>query len=125
MKKTEYYFVYGTLKRGHGNNRILAESKTAKYIEDASTNSSYTMVSLGGFPGVTYGGNTSIKGEIWSVSDEETKTRLDRLEGYRVGDSSSLYFKRKIKIGKRLVNIYLFNDKRFGFKDNKIESGTW
>ncbi len=88
----EYYFVYGTLKQGHGNNRILQQSSTAKFIENAITEPNFTMISLGAFPGVVEGGSTAIHGEIWSVEDDETKRRLDSLEGYYKNKNFSYSF---------------------------------
>jgi len=123
-ENTEYYFVYGTLKRGYGNNRIFQNSPTAKFIEEAVTEPKYNLYHLGGFPGVTENGNTSIHGEIWAVSDEETKKRLDMLEGYnKQNPENGLYDKKIITIGDKNANIYLINN-WYGLK-NKIESGKW
>lgn len=74
----EQVFVYGTLKKGHGNFRLLEGSK---YLGDHSTEPLYFMLSFGGFPGVYMGGDTAIHGEVYEVSDAVFGT-LDRLEGY-------------------------------------------
>lgn len=71
-------FVYGTLKQGHGNNRIIADQK---FLGPAQTElAAFQMYSLGGFPGVVRG-TQSIKGELYEV-DEEAFTRCDHLEGH-------------------------------------------
>lgn len=124
QEEKEYYFVYGTLKREYGNNHILSESSTAKFIEEAVTEPEFTLYNLGPFPGVSDTGNTAVHGEIWSVEDAYTKLRLDRLEGYRKDDpKSGLYDKKIIKIKDKEVNIYLIN----GYRNNntKLESGKW
>lgn len=124
QEEKEYYFVYGTLKRGYGNNRILSESSTAKFVEEGATEPEFNLYDLGWFPGVTENGETSIQGEIWEVSDEQTKRRLDQLEGYRADNpTGGLYNKRLINVNDKQVNIYLIN--RTPISNNKIESGVW
>lgn len=124
--KLEYYFVYGTLKQGHGNNRILQQSSTAKFIENAITEPNFTMISLGAFPGVIEGGNTAIHGEIWSVEDDETKRRLDSLEGYyKNNPESSLYIKQQIKLNDKTVNIYILNRVYNNTTNIIIKNGIW
>jgi gamma-glutamylcyclotransferase (GGCT)/AIG2-like uncharacterized protein YtfP len=121
----EYYFVYGTLKKGHGNNRILKQSTTATFIEDGITEPKFTMISLGPFPGVFENGNTAIHGEIWSVKDIETKNRLDSLEDYRKDNPNSLYYKKQIKVNNKTVNIYILNDIYKSKTNQIIKSGIW
>lgn len=82
-------FVYGTLKRGHGNNRLLKQGN-ATYLGDAYTARHFIMYD-GGFPrvaeiaeiprdpvGFRSGGH--ITGELWSC-DSATLAHLDSLEG--------------------------------------------
>ena len=59
-------FVYGTLLSGFGNHARLLAGRS-KMIGEAQTYAEYTMVSLGGFPGVIEGGDTSIQGEVYEV----------------------------------------------------------
>lgn len=71
-------FVYGTLKRGWGNNIIIRDQRfigVAETLEPA-----YEMYGLGGFPGVV-SGNKTIKGELFEV-DDTAFDRCDRLEGH-------------------------------------------
>jgi gamma-glutamylcyclotransferase (GGCT)/AIG2-like uncharacterized protein YtfP len=71
-------FCYGTLKRGHGNNRFLKESE---FVGEAiSTESNYFMVGRA-IPFLYEGGCQFVSGEVWSVSEEVLK-RLDQLEGH-------------------------------------------
>lgn len=77
-------FVYGTLKSGYGNNRLL---ETAKKIGEFITTKSFVMQNCG-FP---YAIDTDfsdcgfvpkpIRGEVWEV-DDEVFQNLDWLEGY-------------------------------------------
>lgn len=119
----KYYFVYGTLKQGHGNHRVLKDSKK---VGEFTTEPVYTMFSLGGFPGVIKGGNTAIKGEIYEVISPEIENGLDRLEGYQKNSTSNLYNKEIIKLGNYNAYIYTFNSDRRNINNyKKIESGKW
>ena len=87
-------FVYGTLKQGYGNHRLLANSE---YCGPAAfVTNEHTLRDLGAFPGVValpprpkddqgvYIGRLflyKIEGELYKVTDEELKA-LDRLEGH-------------------------------------------
>lgn len=68
--------VYGTLRATFPNHYLLEGADFVKYAE---TTPEFTMISLGGFPGILRGGNTSIKGEVYEV-DEPTLKTLDKLE---------------------------------------------
>jgi gamma-glutamylcyclotransferase (GGCT)/AIG2-like uncharacterized protein YtfP len=77
-------FVYGTLKRGHGNNRFL---KDEKFIGEVKTCDTFKMVNRG-FPYLIEKGATSendiclhVKGEMFEVSEADTLKNLDWLEG--------------------------------------------
>lgn len=73
-------FCYGSLRKGFGNHGLLVDGK-AIYKGDAFTDGHYTMLHLGGFPGIVPKGNTSIYGELYEVDDRLLKS-LDRLEGH-------------------------------------------
>lgn len=70
--------VYGTLKRGHGNNRLL---RNAKFLGETKTKPEFTMFSCGGFPTLNKNGNTEITVEIFEV-DDDTLQSVYSLEGY-------------------------------------------
>lgn len=77
-------FVYGSLKRGHGNNGIIS-SRSGRFVGYDTITGSIEMVSLGGFPGVIddklrVKGVNTVFGELWEVSGE-TLEALDVLEG--------------------------------------------
>ena len=71
-------FVYGTLKRGHGNHREL---EGATYLGEASTVERYAL-HVQGLPMVDRNNPMSaIHGELYLV-DRATFADLDRLEGH-------------------------------------------
>lgn len=93
-------FVYGTLKAGYGNHRLL-EGKTMLGI--GVTDIRYNMIS-GGFPVVMAADNgLLVKGEVYDITgDLATLDNLDRLEGEGV-----MYNRREIPVtlenGDRIV----------------------
>lgn len=74
---TTKVFVYGSLKRGYWNNRLLMGSK---FIGTGSTNDAEFRMYDGTFPYVTTEGIDDVQGEVWEV-DEATLRNLDALEG--------------------------------------------
>jgi len=71
-------FVYGSLKRGCSNHRLLAGQR---FVATGRTQPRFKLYALGDFPGmveVARDGH-SIEGEIWSV-DPACLARLDILE---------------------------------------------
>lgn len=75
-------FVYGTLKKGHGNHRLLENSK---FLGRCVINGKHRLVSLGGFPGLVAAeeedAERGVSGEVYQVN-EETLLSLDFLEGH-------------------------------------------
>ena len=75
-------FVYGTLREGHGNNRLIPQDVTG---EDATTDDDFVMTAYSGFPAVYLPQHedegTIITGEVYEV-DDATLERLDGLEGH-------------------------------------------
>lgn len=82
---TQYLvFVYGSLKRGFGNDWLLRQGKAEFMGEAVTEESAFDMYSLGGFPGVVRiatPNGCKIAGELYSV-DDATRANLDRLEGH-------------------------------------------
>ena len=79
MKRNEaIFFVYGTLKQGHGNHRCLGNN--AEFLGEYGTDAKYTLFN-GGFPVVEREGTTSIKGELYKVTNPEDVASVFRLEG--------------------------------------------
>ena len=74
---TTVLFVYGSLKRGHRNHRLLADQQ---FLGEAVTEPCYRLVDLGTYPGMiedTRG--LSVTGELWAVG-ECALAELDDLE---------------------------------------------
>lgn len=130
-------FVYGSLKRGFGNHRLL---EGQKFLGEASTNyDDYVMHSLGGYPGVIHlqrsgylyykdkePGQTYIVGEVYEVDDACMKA-LDRLEG-----APSFYHREEAYISPHwgddrdfVCIIYILTDPERYSKYPRIENGIW
>lgn len=118
-------FVYGTLLRGFGNWSWALKDQT--FISVGETAPEYTMVSLGGFPGVCLNGNTAIHGEVFEVNDSRLRD-IDSLEGYSPSNpSQGLYDRKTVTLtdGTEAL-MYVFNNNRNGMGDYPaIESGSW
>lgn len=96
-------FVYGTLKRGYGNHRLIAEGKGE-------------FVGLDAAPGALYGGHgfpfvkpvkqrrgNWVGGEVWAV-DDATLARLDGLEGH-----PRFYIRTRVRMrSRRMASIYYY-----------------
>jgi gamma-glutamylaminecyclotransferase len=89
-------FVYGTLKRGYGNNRLLTDSK---FVGEGQTVARCRLFDSG-FPVLRPrlkkrdgAWNAPVRGEVYEVSSAEVMQRLDQLEG-----EGFMYHRRKKKI---------------------------
>jgi gamma-glutamylcyclotransferase (GGCT)/AIG2-like uncharacterized protein YtfP len=118
-------FVYGTLLRGFGNWSWALKDQT--FVKEGETLPEYTMISLGGFPGVCPNGTTSIKGEVFDVDDTRMK-EIDSLEGYRPDNpTSGMYDRQSITLvdGTEAL-IYIFNTGSRPLAGySAIDSGSW
>ena len=84
-------FVYGTLKRGHGNHRAFL--KDARFLGEAKTHRKmWGLVDLGAFPAMTYD-ELQVEGEVYEVSPSQLAS-IDSLEGLDTG----LYSRHTIEI---------------------------
>ena len=75
-------FVYGTLKQGHCNHRIMQMDDAAPselVMRDATIKGD--LYDLGPFPAAVESKSGKINGEVWDVSNQ-TVRHLDRLEGH-------------------------------------------
>lgn len=71
-------FVYGTLKTGYGNNRLMVADNAILLDKDCFTAPGYRLFSFGSFPGMALG-ESMVHGELWRVNDISS---FDRLEGH-------------------------------------------
>lgn len=79
---TNLVFVYGTLKRGYGNNRLL---KDAVYTgtDELPGFEMYYSYGEGSFPVIKRNGNGSVVGEVYDLSGcPHALGWLDSLEGH-------------------------------------------
>jgi gamma-glutamylcyclotransferase (GGCT)/AIG2-like uncharacterized protein YtfP len=106
--------VYGTLKKGYSNHRLL---KNYNFIGTQLIKGYFKLYDLGPFPGIKPGdGNLFI--EIYEVNDQVGLDSLDRLEGY-----PHLYDKDYIDTSFGEVLLYVYNGQ---INENKlIKDGFW
>lgn len=113
-------FLYGTLMKGERNNHLL---KSSKFIKDIKTTPNFTMYSCTHFPAVIEGGNTSIKGELWWVTERDL-IDLDRLESH-----PNFYVRKQIelengeKVEAYILPIDILNGCIGSWKENV--TGSW
>jgi gamma-glutamylcyclotransferase (GGCT)/AIG2-like uncharacterized protein YtfP len=99
-------FVYGTLKRGFANHRLM---EGQEFIGAARTAPGYALYDLGGYPGMVAdpAAAEGVGGEVWSV-DDECLSGLDVLEG----TSEGLYRRERVALlepfEERHVEAYLY-----------------
>lgn len=86
--------VYGSLKSGFGNHRII---KGSKYLGPGITENKYTMLSLGSYPLVNKYPSAYVRIELYEV-DKSTLQSLDNLEGHPT------FYKRE------LIDVSIFLD---------------
>ena len=112
-------FVYGSLKEGFPNYHKYIKSNGARYKGTHITKPIYTMVSLGGFPGVYPNGKTAITGEVYDFPFYYIPL-LDKLEGY-----PQFYNRVKIVTPYGKAWMWMLNNPRQYSEHRKIESGEW
>lgn len=109
-------FVYGTLKRGGGNHRLL-EASGARFLGNHQI--AGTMHDYGAFPAVTLDGSGTVHGEVYEVSTV-TLERLDRLEG-----TPSFYQRARVSMSTGMdAWVYVMDAARLATK-MRIASGRW
>jgi gamma-glutamylcyclotransferase (GGCT)/AIG2-like uncharacterized protein YtfP len=88
-----YFFVYGTLRQGDDND-ITRLQPAPRFIGPARIKG--LMAHLGGYPGVTLGGDKDIIGEVYAVS-QQLEQRLDAIESEYPAQPDE-YAKRSISV---------------------------
>ena len=117
MNKNKLICVYGSLRAGKGNNRLLRDSEL---LSTEVINIPYRMVSLGGFPGlIPSDENHDIVVEIWEVNDY-TYRSVECLEGF-----PSFYQKALVPTSLGEVEVYVLESPRYQSGYDAVESGDW
>lgn len=119
-------FVYGTLKKGCKNHRVLnGIPLKAKAITNGE------LINLGPFPGFTpmpaNSNRNPVQGELYEVTDDQLR-RFDRFEGV-----PSLYFRQEIPVIDEtglheMAYVYVVTQatiKNFNAEGRIIPSGEW
>lgn len=120
-KKPILVAVYGSLRKGLHNHDVLG---TSTLVGEFDTEPIYDMFSCGGsYPGLRLNGSTSIKVEVYEVSEAIDK-RVERLEGYTKGSEDTNHY-NKIMINTPFgeAGIYIYNYATGRMP--KVESGDW
>ena len=91
------FFIYGTLKRGHGRSALLDGQH---FLGEKKTAPRYRLFTTGSFPALVDAGRAnvmlpgmSIEGELWQI-DDECLAVLDRVEGV----AAQLFERRQIEL---------------------------
>jgi gamma-glutamylcyclotransferase (GGCT)/AIG2-like uncharacterized protein YtfP len=89
--KTRKVAVYGSLKSGYGNHRVMGPSEFAcnAYIEIASLDG-------GGFPIMKLGNTYKLHVEIYDVPESHLPY-IDALEGYHEGREATFYDRKTVQ----------------------------
>lgn len=111
--------VYGSLRKGLGNHRLL---ENAKYLGDFQSEPVFSLYSLGGYPGLKTNGTTSVTMEVYEVTPIEAN-RIDQLEGYTPGREATFYDKIPIDTPYGKASVYTYVDKIP--ESRLVESGDW
>lgn len=113
--------VYGSLRQGLGNHRVIQDDETV-YVGEFKTEPVYSLYSLGGFPGLKENGETSVVVEVYEVNDE-IASDVDSLEGYSPNRPATFYDKKPIETPWGTASIYTYvNDISI---DRLVEHGDW
>ncbi|MBY0457689.1 MAG: gamma-glutamylcyclotransferase [Gemmataceae bacterium] len=98
---TTVLFVYGTLKRGHRNHRLLADQT---FLGEAVTAPRYRVADLGPHPGLVYDDSDglAVRGELFAV-DACALGELDDFEGV-----PDLFVRERIDIPTRGEEVWAY-----------------
>jgi len=112
--------VYGSLRKGMGNHRIL---NGAKYLGRFDTKPVFNLYSLGSYPGIKPKGRSSIVMEVYEVDDEGLK-KVDRLEGYN-SESNVNDFYNRVSINTPFGLAYTYLYVPSIENEEIVDSGDW
>ena len=115
IKQGDLVAVFGSLRKGHGNNILL---QNEKFLGTTKTKDKFKMFSFGAFPGLNINGDTNIVVDVYRIKNNHTPDRLDMLEGY-----PDFYNRKKINTKFGDAWIYFNED---NLEDRLVvENGDW
>jgi gamma-glutamylcyclotransferase (GGCT)/AIG2-like uncharacterized protein YtfP len=120
MERNILIAVYGTLRKGCGNSEYFL--KEAEFKGTFNSEPTYSLYSLGGFPGLKKEGQTSVVMEVFAVNEREASS-IDGLEGYQEGREPHFYDKQSIETPWGTAGVYIYV--RDTSQRELIESGDW
>jgi len=122
-----FVFVYGSLKKGFHNNRVLGDAQ----LVGTGNIDGYDMYSLGGYPGIVVGSG-NVKGEVYEITDKHLPW-LDRLEGYSENwkPDDCMYLRQRVTVDMDqpypddLLQAWVYIYNGDVSRRKKIEDGVW
>lgn len=116
---SHYVAVYGTLKRGYSNHRLLVR---ARFLGTDHLRS-IVLFDLGPYPGARKGPSQGVLVEVYEVGNAGL-ARLDALEGYNAEmPESGLYTRQRLATRYGWAWVYLYNRSVRGCR--RISHGSW
>lgn len=116
MSTTYTVFVYGTLRKGQGNRRVM-EPHLVRELGPGRIKG--VMYDLGRFPAVVLGKNGVVVGE-WVEVTEAGLAALDRLEGY-----PRLYDRSVVQDLDNDIQGFVYHMRRKPARAERIACGDW
>lgn len=123
--------VYGTLRQGNGNHRLISQYDSSEFLGEGIIPKRATMFSNGGFPYLSFDAGDKPQMyptvEVYAV-DDDCLADLDCLEGYPGWYDRSkvdvILFTNENNLANRTVTAFVYHqDKDFDLP--VIESGDW
>lgn len=116
---SHYVAVYGTLKRGYDNHRLLMN---ARFLGTDHLRS-IVLYDLGPFPGALERPAGPVLVEVYEVDDQQM-ARLDALEGYNAtAPEYGEYTRKRLATRYGPAWVYLYNGSVRGCR--RISHGSW
>lgn len=121
MEELHLLAVYGDLREGCSSHNEILKHQTR--IGDFDSEPIYSMYSFTTFPALVKNGNTSIKMEVYEITDR-ILNRLNRLQTYEKGkEVDNFYNIETIDTPYGEAKVYIFNQKVTG--KALISTGDW
>ncbi|WP_158212329.1 gamma-glutamylcyclotransferase family protein [Natranaerobius trueperi] len=119
-------FVYGTLKKGYGNYRLIKDFTT----HELPATTKGELYDLGAFPGLIEGSDT-IKGQLMYIDSDHYQSALsvlDTMEGYDENNiNNSLYIRKLVTVhaDNQTIEAYAYFWNGSVEQAKKIEEGEY